>query len=193
MKHVLIAAVAGCLAATPVFSQNNDTTEQTDAAAQADAAFPVAQTAPNTPEPAAVFGEWEQRCVGEGDTEKCVLVQFGKTDEGEILSRLTIEALPEGAQAAAGLTIIAPLGVLLQAGMTLQIDDGRLNRYPFAVCERDGCLAQFGLTATEVEVMKAGELMRLGIVGAGSQEPIMLNISLDQFSEAWDALQAASE
>ncbi|MEO0344398.1 MAG: invasion associated locus B family protein [Pseudomonadota bacterium] len=193
MKRLLSGGLIAAALAVPVFAQETTETSEDNAAAQADAAFPVLSAPAEGPQPDAVFGGWELRCVELQSNEKCVLTQFARTGEGEVLARLTMEALPDGAQGAAGITIVGPLGILLPAGVTLQIDDGRLNRYPFAVCERDGCLSRFGITETEVEVMKAGTNMTLGIVPAASNgDAIPLQISLAEFPAAWDALQERS-
>jgi len=192
MKQFLTASLIALFAATMGVAQETENSgDKSEEAAQADAAFPVAQAGAGEPEPKATFGEWEQRCVGEGEQEQCVLVQFGKTEKGEVLSRVTITALPADAEAAAGFTIIGPLGVLLPAGLSFQVDDGRQNRYPFQVCEVQGCLTRFGITETEVEVMKGGTDLNLTVVpAAGNPEPVLIKISLAEFSAAWDALNA---
>ncbi|MEM9715549.1 MAG: invasion associated locus B family protein [Pseudomonadota bacterium] len=192
MRNLLSAGLIAVSCALPGFAQEaSDDGAQSDAAAAADAAFPIVNGGAQGPEPDGVFGDWELRCFGEEEPRRCLLSQFARTAEGEVLAQMRVEALPEGAQAAGGVTIIGPLGVLLTAGLTMQIDDGRINRYPFAVCERDGCLARFGITPTEVEVMKAGATATLAVVAAQSDgSPVPLAISLDQFTAAWDALQA---
>ncbi|MEO1562825.1 MAG: invasion associated locus B family protein [Pseudomonadota bacterium] len=191
MKRLFSAAlIAICAAGFAVAQETESEAAKSEEAQRADAEFPVAQEAPGAPEVRATFGDWEQTCFEMADGENCVLIQFGKTGEGQILSRVTIEALPADAEAAAGITVIAPLGILLQAGLGFQIDDGRVNRYPFAVCEQDGCLARFGLTATEIEVLKAGEMLILNIVPAGSNgQALPLNVTLAEFSDAWDAIK----
>lgn len=188
MKNLISASLIALLAGTAVFAQETET--KTEAAQQADAAFPISPAGNGANEPEAVFGDWELRCFGADEARRCVLVQFGKTDQGEILSRVTIEALPEDAEAAAGITVLGPLGVLLSAGLGFQVDDGRENRYPFQVCEQQGCIARFGITATEVEVMKGGAQLFMGVIPAvGNSDQLRLNLSLAEFTAAWEALK----
>jgi invasion protein IalB len=102
-------------------------------------------------------------------------------------------ALPEGGQAAAGATVIAPLETLLTANMTLTIDGGKAKIYPFTFCANLGCIARIGFTAEEVAQFKKGAKAVMTIVPAAAPEQkVELDITLKGFTAGYDAVKATT-
>ncbi|GLQ34436.1 invasion-associated locus B family protein [Amylibacter marinus] len=133
-------------------------------------------------------GEWEVRCVKEA-VEHCNLTQLLRGSEGNSVAEFNMEILPNGEQAAAGVTLVSPLGTLLTAQATMRIDGGKAKRYPFAWCENAGCVARFGLTKADVDAMKKGAKGSIVIVSVvDPQKPLDLALSLDGFTAAYNSV-----
>ncbi|MBU9699426.1 invasion associated locus B family protein [Rhodobacteraceae bacterium HSP-20] len=138
----------------------------------------------------ASFESWEQRCVKSGtDADPCQLYQLLKDASGNSVAEIGMFSLPEGGQAAAGATIIAPLETLLTGGVRIGIDEAEPKIYPFTFCSQVGCVARVGFTAEEVAAFKAGNKATLTIVPAvAPDKTVALEISLKGFTAGYDAV-----
>lgn len=206
MKNLPVAlSLLLCLAVTsPSFGQEAtapaDPAVTTEAAPEGDAATAdglslgteVGGTdGPGSTYVAASFESWEQRCVraAEGGVDTCQLYQLLKDADGNSVAEITMFGLPEGQEAAAGATVIAPLETLLTEGMTLQIDSAKAKAYPFTWCSPIGCVARIGLTAAEVDALKKGNKATLTIVPVvAPTEKVLLDVSLKGFTAGFTAV-----
>ena len=144
---------------------------------------------------AANFESWEQRCVRapEGGVDTCQLYQLLKDAKGTPVAEITLFGLPDGQEAAAGATVIAPLETLLTNGMTLQIDSGKAKAYPFSWCSQIGCFARIGLTTAEVDALKKGNKATVTIVPVvAPKDKVLLDISLKGFTAGLTAVNDAN-
>ncbi|MEN8889254.1 MAG: invasion associated locus B family protein [Celeribacter marinus] len=210
LKHVRIAGLAALLAGTALsasFAQ-----EATPDAAATDIAIeaPAEGTADAAPADAApqaapatdpdlgktytveTHGDWEIRCVklGEGQKDPCTMYQLLLDTQGNQVAEITLFKLPDGQEAAAGGTMIAPLGTALQPGIGLSIDSGQAKRYPFAFCNQIGCFSRIGFTTAEVAAFKAGSKAKVTVVPVNAPDGKMveLSASLTGFTAAYDAV-----
>ena len=139
------------------------------------------------------FGAWELRCVrvAEG-TEPCQLYQLLKDADGNSVAEIGMFSMPEGGEAVAGATIIAPLETLLTAGLRLGVDESDPKIYPFTFCSQMGCVARVGFTAPEIDAFKAGAKATLRIVPAvAPDQTVTLEMSLSGFTAGYDAVAAS--
>ena len=139
------------------------------------------------------FTDWELRCerVESGD-DPCQLYQLLEDQEGNAVAEISMFALPEGAQAAAGATIVTPLMTLLTEDVSLTVDDGQTKRYPFSWCTAIGCIARVGFTDAEVQSFRGGNTATLAIVPvAAPDQTVDLKISLSGFTAGFDAVKAS--
>lgn len=143
---------------------------------------------------AEVHGDWERRCVraeAEGGAEICQLYQLLQDQSGNPVAEISFFALPDGAQAEAGATIITPLETFLPRQITMAIDGGAAKRYPFEFCASQGCFSRVGFTASEVQQFKRGNAANMVIFPAAAPEqPIELTISLSGFTAGYDTVAA---
>lgn len=141
------------------------------------------------------FEIWEQRCVKTEDgSDPCQLYQLLKDETGGPVAEIALFDLPAGSsQAAAGATVIVPLGTLLTANMQITIDGGKAKIYPFTMCESVGCVSRIGLTAEEVDQFRKGATAVMTIVPAfAPDQRVALNISLKGFTAGFKAVSEAN-
>ena len=171
------------------------TPEATAPTAEAEAAEPAGPQIGET-YVAGNYGDWEQRCIkaAEGEAEDCSIYQLLRDDGGQPVSEITIASLEDGrvvnGQAlVAGITVVAPLETLLTQQLTLSVDGGNAQRYPFTFCNRGGCLARIGFTQPEVDAFKRGSVANLRLVPAAApDQAVDLKVSLSGFTAGFDAL-----
>jgi invasion protein IalB len=163
--------------------------QEVGGAPAADAAPQVGQTYT-----AAVFEAWEQRCVKtESGADPCQLYQLLKDSTGNSVAEFSMFALPEGGQAAAGATIVAPLETLLTEQLLLAIDGGKPKIYPFTWCSQIGCIARVGFLPEEVEQFKKGAKASVTIVPVvAPDQKVVVELSLKGFTAGYEAVKASN-
>ena len=158
---------------------------------------PADQLQPGQPFVAAVFDDWSLRCVNNPDgADLCTLYQLLKDQDDNSVAEIGLIPLPEGGEAAAGATIVAPMETLLTANLRMSIDGGEARMYPFTYCSErpaspmlsSGCISRIGFTAADIAQFKAGGAAKLVIVPAvAPDQRVELTISLIGFTAAMDA------
>ncbi len=191
-------ALGAALAAGPLWAQEADTAQapaaETPTGDTLDMGQPVEEErAPGTLYVDEVFGDWSRRCTyNPAGEDPCHLYQLLKDKDGNPTAEFTVLRLPEGLQAAAGATVIAPLQTLLTQQLTIRIDSGQAKRYPFKFCTEIGCIAQIGLTQAEVTAFKKGNKAIVTIVPAGApDQKVNLELSLKGFTKGFESLHPA--
>jgi invasion protein IalB len=184
--------------AAPAFAQDSTSTEAAPAADAAPATgsdLSMGKPAiPAQPQPyiKSTHGDWELRCIRASDgSDPCELYQLLKDSKGNSVAEITLLALPDGQQAAAGATIIVPLETLLTKEMTIAIDSSPAKHYPFTFCAAVGCFARIGLTADEIATMKKGNKATVSVVPVLAPDQLVsVDISLKGFTDAFAAVLA---
>jgi invasion protein IalB len=146
-------AVALSLAASGVFAQA--TPEPTPGPQQPGA--PQGQGAPAggtiTERP---FKDWRVRCGrrNQQGPEVCEMQQQQVDGEARVIMAVAVGQVPGTSDL--GLLIVLPLGILLPAGVTLQIDGGAGVPLQVDRCERQGCRIEMLLEPDLLNRLKAG-------------------------------------
>ncbi|MEM9371105.1 MAG: invasion associated locus B family protein, partial [Pseudomonadota bacterium] len=88
------------------------------------------------PETRATHGAWKVICIK--GTERCAMEQVAKSAQGDdaLLMRINkVDAkAQDGTQIPASAEIIVPLGVILPAGLRVQVDAGKTRATGFQMC-----------------------------------------------------------
>lgn len=202
-KFLIPLVVLGLSISSVGFSQETTATQtqvttgaQPKAETPEDQTFPVAKQQKNkigTEYIRDTHGDWKTVCVnlGKDKAPNCRIFQILKDDTGNNVAEISILALKDARQAAAGVNFVTPLGTLLTAQASMRIDAGSVKRYPYSWCEKQGCITRFGLTKEELSNLKKGNKAVMTIVAvAAPKKPLALNVSLKGFTAAWTALSA---
>jgi invasion protein IalB len=140
------------------------------------------------------FGDWSLRCVRAAEgPDPCQLYQLLLDADGNAVAEISMFPLPEGGEAVAGATIVAPLETLLTEELTLSVDGTAARVYPFTFCTAAGCVARVGFTAEEVQQFRNGVAAEMSIVPAAAPDQrVTLAISLTGFTAGFEAGRAGS-
>lgn len=133
------------------------------------------------------YEAWQVRCVSEAENASCLLMQRQVTrDTGQTLLTVELTATPSGGLSGA---IALPLGLRLDAGVTLQVDDGEpTGPLPFSTCLPQGCLVPIAPDETIRTALREGETLRLAARLLDGRT-INFSVSLNGFAAAEDRLQ----
>lgn len=134
------------------------------------------------------YGDWELKCFRtEAGEDPCQMFQLLREETGNPIAEFSIFRLPGDAQAAAGATIVVPLGTLLTEELKISVDGGKAKSYSYRFCSLVGCYAQIGLTQEDVAAFRAGASATLQIVPAQApDQKVDIKASLSGFTAAFD-------
>ncbi|MGR3504733.1 MAG: invasion associated locus B family protein [Paracoccaceae bacterium] len=143
-----------------------------------------------------VTGDWSLEClrVPEGEDEPCQMFQTLTDSQGNQVANMRLFKLPAGGQAVAGALVAVPLETLLTGQLTIQINGGQSKRYPFSVCDQQGCYARIGLTEEDVNSYKRGASATVSLVPfVAPDQRVSLDLSLTGFTAGYDLVTLPTE
>jgi invasion protein IalB len=134
------------------------------------------------------FGDWQMRCEtpAGAKTEQCALVQSVQAEDKPNVTLVVIVLKTVDGKSRL-LRVIAPLGVLLPAGLGLKIDQADVGRAGFVRCLPTGCIAEVIMDDELLGKLKGGQAATF-IVFQTPEEGIGIPVSLNGFPSAFDSL-----
>ena len=149
--------------------------------------LPGAALAQATPSSLSVtYQDWTVRCaLPEGaDRQVCEMVQeLTQADTG----RRVLSMILRQGEAGVGMTIVAPFGLDLAAGLSFAVDEAAPRVLPFATCLPEGCIVPSKLEEDALEALRGGEMLKITLQDTAAQE-LALSLSLSGFSAALERL-----
>jgi invasion protein IalB len=138
------------------------------------------------PQPQFTFSPWTKVCQqpGQANARKiCFTGRDGRIEAGmPVVAAVVIEAEGESKKI---LRITLPLGMALQPGTRVVIDEGQPITAPYLFCIPNGCLADYEASQDLIDHMKKGRGLALqGVNGNG--QFITVTLPLADFAKAHD-------
>jgi invasion protein IalB len=133
-------------------------------------------------------GDWEMRCEtpAGASREQCALIQSIAAEDRPNVS-LVVIVLKTADGKSRLLRVIAPLGVLLPAGLGLKIDNVDVGRALFVRCLPTGCVAEVVMDDKLLNQLKSGSNATF-IVFNTPEEGIGLPLALAGFGQGFEKL-----
>jgi invasion protein IalB len=137
-------------------------------------------------QPQLVFSPWTKFCLkGQEANAKqvCFTGKDGRVESGmPVVAAVLIE--PENDPKKV-LRVTLPLGMSIQPGTRVIVDNGQPMTGPYVICFNNGCMADYEASGELVGKLKKGQgLVIQGINGSG--QPISLVVPLADFAKAYD-------
>ena len=148
---------------------------------------PGGQTqAPAGEQPQLIFSPWTKFCLkGQEANAKqvCFTGKDGRVESGmPVVAAVLIEPENEPKKV---LRVTLPLGMSIQPGTRVIVDQGQPMTGPYVICFNNGCMADYEASGELIGKLKKGQgLVIQGINGAG--QPISLVVPLTDFAKAYD-------
>lgn len=138
------------------------------------------------------FGNWSARCqdvpVDENATRKvCSIFVDIRVEEDQNMRILSVAIAKNDQENETGAVIQTPLGTILPQGVALKVDENEQFGGPFLFCRSAGCEAHLGLTAAQLQQMRAGATMHVAFIHIQGGQ-IEVPVSLSGISAALDWL-----
>jgi len=155
----------------------------------AEAPAPQAQQAPPAQQgeqPQLIFSPWTKFCLkGQEANAKqvCFTGKDGRVESGmPVVAAVLIEPENEPKKV---LRVTLPLGMSIQPGTRVIVDNGQPMTGPYVICFNNGCMADYEASGELIGKLKKGQgLVIQGINGAG--QPMSLVVPLGDFAKAYD-------
>lgn len=195
-----ISIIAALAVASPAFAQDTTPAPAQEQPAPADPGLAMGEEVQDgvpgvEPYIREVSGDWALEClrIPEGE-EPCQMVQTLTDDEENQVANVRMFKLPAGGQAEAGALVAVPLETLLTAQLTITVNGGQPKRYPFSVCDRQGCYARIGLTQEDIAAYKRGAAATVTLVPfVAPDERVEVKMSLTGFTAGYDMIPVPTE
>jgi len=150
-------------------------------------AQPPAQNgaAANQQPPTLMYSPWMKVCGKGKDTnekEVCVTTKDGRLENGMPVAIVQLFE-PEGQPKILRVTV--PLGMQLQHGTRIIIDNGQPSNEPYRICFPVGCMSDYPATDDLIKQLKKGKTITVQAINMQGT-PISLPLPLNDFAKAYD-------
>ncbi len=135
---------------------------------------------------------WQKECGTDRRTNKNVCLTYMRlfTNTGQPLADFAI--YDNEGEARKNVRMSVPVGVLLQPGLRVQIDDGKPIQAKYSICAPNACFAELAVDETFVNALKQGSEIVLTPYNQQAQE-IKFNLTLIGFTAAYDGAAMTAE
>ncbi len=146
----------------------------------------VVPALPEEAKPQLVFSPWQKRCVLAPEVagkRTCTTMKEGRVESGmPAVAAVLIELENEPRKV---LRVTVPLGMSIQHGTRVIVDNGQPMTSPYANCSVDGCTADYEASAELIGKLKKGQGLAVQAIN-GTGQPISLVVPLAGFAKAYD-------
>ena len=143
-----------------------------------------------SPQPKTTGPAWALNCRS-GAQDKALNCRLSQRvvmkGSGRLLAQVTF-LLPAAKQKEAQLNIRLPLGVLVSAGTTVQVDGNPPQNLRIRTCDRGGCYARTALSSELLAQLRKGSKLTVAFKNL-TEKTISLPLSLGGFAEAYAKAQ----
>lgn len=182
-------ALALCIAATsPVAAQDETPVDPgaagPDTVVESYGNWQVRCGPPAAPTDAAITGAEDQAENGARSLVCEAMQELFQSETGQRLVAVAFSRAGDGA----GMTIVAPFGLLLSEGITLTDNGTALALIGFRTCLPTGCIARADLDADTIANVIAAPDLTLSMRAAPGGEPVTIPLLREGLTEAWTRL-----
>jgi invasion protein IalB len=191
LGRALTATMAALvLMASALLNAPQAVAQKKPAAKPAQKAAPAAQPAQNLQQaaegqPQLMYSPWMKVCGAGKDTngkKVCVVTKDGRLENGMPVAIVQLFE-PEGQPKVMRVTV--PLGMQLQHGTRVIIDQGQPVNEPYKICFPVGCMSDYPVTDDMIAKMKKGKQITVQAINMQGT-PISLPLPLTDFAKAYD-------
>jgi invasion protein IalB len=136
-------------------------------------------------QPQLMYSPWMKVCGNEknnNDKKVCVVTKDGRLENGMPVAIVQLFE-PEGQPKVLRVTV--PLGMQLQHGTRVIIDQGKPVNEPYKICFPVGCMSDYPVTDDMIKAMKKGKTITVQAINMQGT-PISLPLPLNDFAKAYD-------
>ena len=116
------------------------------------------------------YGDWQKYCFKTpGTNQVCRTTITGTFDTGQTAVRVDLIEREGKGESKARLQLFVPVGMYLQAGVKLTVDQNRPHQIPYVWCLTNTCIAANVADATLIHELEKGQSLQLDVVDSSLQ------------------------
>jgi invasion protein IalB len=189
LQVLCVALVGGSVSNTPAEAQQRPAAPAPTA--QTPAPQPPAAQAPaqNTTSPMPSDGGtgWRVECANDGKALDCQTVnKVSQRESGQIVAAVAIRIPPDTKKPV--LMVQLPLGIQVTEQVSMQVDEGKTERYPIQTCAQNGCFVAAPVADQVVGALRAGKNLKVAFQSL-TKQTITVTMPLGGFSLAYDKIK----
>ena len=127
------------------------------------------------------FGDWKISCPENAPCRMAQSIVSASNNQAVLQLRIFKSKKPTA-------LFSFPLGILLNTGWQIKVDNNKAQILPFEICKLDGCHSGINLPTSLLNQFKRGNTLNVKFFDA-KQNAIEPKISLKGFTKAWEALE----
>lgn len=136
------------------------------------------------------YDNWQVTCVVRKQAPQCALSQQQRQQQNNQLV-LSVEFAPEQKDGAVTGNLVLPFGLLLQSGVTLQIDDKPVTpALGFRTCLPIGCIVPVTLDKAMIANARAGTVLKITATSSDGNKTVPLSVPLKGMGNGLDRMKA---
>jgi invasion protein IalB len=163
-----------------LFLPNIASTQQATPAADDKSQSEVAPRGQRSPVRQIKYGDWRKFCFKTpGASQVCRTTISGNFDTGQ--SAVRADLIERDGEGKARLQIFLPVGMYLQAGVKVSVDQGKPRQFPYSWCLSNTCIAANIADASLLRDMEKGQKLQLEVVDSTIQS-LTATLPLEQFA-----------
>ena len=156
------------------------------------AAKTEAQTTSMTPSSLTeTYGDWAVRCVSlaaaEGQAVPARVCEMTQELTQQATGQRVLAMSLQSTEAGGRVTVVAPFGLLLSAGLMIDLAEVPLLEAEFRTCLPAGCIVVSDLDQAGVDLLAGGDSAKVHMRSQNGDD-LALDISLTGFAAAWNRL-----
>jgi len=156
------------------------------AIAQAPAAPAPAAQAPS-PMPSDGGTGWRVECANDGKALDCQTVnKVSQRETQQIVAAVAIRIPPDTKKPV--LMVQLPLGIQVAEQVSVQVDDGKTERYPIQTCAQNGCFVAAPVADAVIGTLRGGKNLKVAFQSL-TKQTITVTMPLGGFALAYDKIK----
>jgi invasion protein IalB len=126
------------------------------------------------------YGDWQKFCFKTPGTNLvCRTTISGNFETGQ--SAMRADLIERQGESKARLQLFVPVGMYLQAGVKLTVDQGKPHQIPYVWCMTNTCIAGNAVDAGLIRELEKGQKLQIEIVDSSVQS-VTTTLPLGQFA-----------
>src|SRR6185437_8639046 len=126
------------------------------------------------------YGDWQKFCFKTpGSSMVCRTTISGTWDTGQTAVR--VDLIEREGEGTARLQLFVPVGMYLQAGVKLTVDQDKPHHVPYVWCLTNACIAANVADAALIHELEKGQALQLEVVDSGMQR-VSTTLPLGKFA-----------
>jgi invasion protein IalB len=160
------------------------------ALAQAPARPAAQQRNLNTPTLSEVHQDWTLRCFNVRGPAPCEILQESANQQRQRVLSVSFAFIPQ--RNAFAMQIVAPLGVAIGKGLTLNAGERPLRNMRFSRCSRQGCFVELIVDQASVDAIARAAQGTVVVIPYGQTNEVKLPMSLKGFAASLARLKTVA-